>query len=56
MASLGVPTTRGVALIASETENVPRAWYGEEKMEVKYDYPPNRMIKEKCAIACRAGT
>ena len=54
MASLGVPTTRGVALVASKVETVPRAWYSEGANNQQYNFPPNHMIDEKCAIACRA--
>lgn len=53
---LGVPTTRGVSLIVSEQETVPRAWYNSEAQPSKHGFPPNTLVEEKCAIATRASS
>ena len=33
---------------------MPRTWYSEGANNQQYNFPPNHMIDEKCAIACRA--
>ncbi|GBG31924.1 Selenoprotein O [Hondaea fermentalgiana] len=56
MHHLGVPTTRAVSLVASEVETVPRAWYRDTVPASNYDFPPDTMRKERCAITCRAAS
>jgi len=55
MFAMSVPTTRALSLIGSE-EMVDRAWYRENVISQEYDFPPNHMIREKCAITCRAAS
>lgn len=53
---LGVPTTRSVSLVMSETEEVHRAWYGEEEAPTRNSFPPNSLVTEPCAITTRASS
>ena len=59
MFHLGVPTTRSLSLIASKDMHVQRMWYEENLDEDKFTsrkYAPNRIVREKCAIASRVST
>mmetsp|Transcript_20780 Transcript_20780/g.34360 ORF Transcript_20780/g.34360 Transcript_20780/m.34360 type:complete len:587 (-) Transcript_20780:280-2040(-) len=53
MHHLGVPTTRALCIVGSE-DFVDRAWYKRNTFSGKRDYPPNHMIRERCAITTRA--
>lgn len=49
MHHLGVPTSRGLSLIVSETERVNRMWYSENSKSEE----PDQIVFERCAIATR---
>ena len=54
MFHLGVPTTRSLSLIASKDMHVQRMWYEEDLDQdelTNRKYAPNRIVREKCAIA-----
>ena len=59
MFHLGVPTTRSLSLIASKDMHVQRMWYEEDLEEdelTNRKYAPNRIVREKCAIASRVSS
>ncbi|XP_063899869.1 protein adenylyltransferase SelO-like [Zophobas morio] len=56
MHHLGVPTTRALCLVASKSEFVERAWFKSDTYSEQYNFPPNFMIKERCAITTRAAS
>jgi len=61
MYHLGVPTTRSLSLIVSKDMNIQRMWYDKVEKEEEEDedevrkrkYAPNRIVRERCAIASR---
>ena len=53
MAALGVPTSRALSLIQSDSATIPRAWYADDDIG-RPDHPPDTMIRERLAITCRA--
>lgn len=62
MHNLRVPTTRALTLVSSfdKEDFVPRAWYQESNIIAEADetfqHPPNRMIRERCAISSRSSS
>lgn len=53
MHHLGIPTTRALCLVASQSQRVRRMWYGKSDRG-RRDHPPDTMVTERCAITCRA--
>jgi uncharacterized protein YdiU (UPF0061 family) len=53
MHHLGIPTTRAISLVVSQTETVTRAWYDSTR-PMRIGRQPNVIIDEKTAITCRA--
>jgi len=52
MEHLGVPTTRALCLVASQSARVRRLWYRDGDNTA--DHPPDTLVQERCAITCRA--
>merc|ERR1711939_1242636 len=46
MHNLGVPTTRALSLVASETDYIDRGWYADDKDGIpqKRAFPPNKLV------------
>ncbi|CAE8646819.1 unnamed protein product [Polarella glacialis] len=57
MHALGVPTTRALSLVASDSERVSRPWYPppqeSSKAAVRPPHPPSCLVEEKTAVLCR---
>ena len=59
MFHLGVPTTRSLSLIASKDMHEQKMWDEEDPDQDEFTnrkYAPNRIVREKCAIASRVSS